>query len=195
MAWAKYVERLQYVKKKFASHLAGLERKVLQSWRLLVYQQVRAKKMLLKHMMGGLRVVYHEWARYVQNTIKARRLLSKHMLGFERSVLRAWHVTAVQERKERLAALLLSQPFNPQSFFVAEELQLGIYATTVEPAKVDYTRPSLKDICAEIEDEALQQDAERAAEAQRLKDAEDYAKSHAHTHNASDTDADAIPWL
>ena len=65
----------QYIKKKFAAHLTGLERKVLLAWRLLVYQQVRAKKMLLKHMMGGLRMVYHEWARYVQNTIKVSRHL------------------------------------------------------------------------------------------------------------------------
>ena len=195
MAWAKYVERLLYVKQKFASHLAGLERKVFLSWRQLVYQQVRAKKMLLKHMMGGLRMVYTEWARYVSNTIKARRLLSKHMLGFEKAVLRAWHVTAQQERKDRLAALLQSQPFAPQDFFVSEELMVGIYPTTVEPPKEDYSRPSLKDLCAEIEDEALTDDAARVAEAQRIKEAEDFARTQSHTHNASETDADATPWL
>ena len=117
------------------------------------------------------------------------------MLGFEKSVLRAWHATAQQERKDRLAALLLSQPFTPQAFFIGEEFMVGISPTTVEPPKEDYSKPSLKDICAEIEEEALADDTARAAEAQRIKEAEDFARTQSHTHNASETEADATPWL
>ena len=72
---------------------------------------------------------------------------------------------------------------------------VGIYPTTAQPAPGDYAWPSLKALCAQVEAEAIAEDDARTAEARRLQEAEDSAKSHAHTHNVSETDADATPWL